>query len=264
MNQKQRKLRIAILACDVPDGIPRQFRNKSRGISEILKMRLLEIARYQKVNADLTVLTFSIPKRPNEFPDPHDFQAIVVSGSMADISFKYLLKSPWMKNLQSYIRDMHDEVPTLGICFGSQAIGTAYDSHIEDLPVPEEGFIPCVKKKDSTDDPVFYNMPERFLALFSHGQYITPSPGVVLVESDSPSIQAFRIGKQTWGIQFHPDFAPETVRSALIARRWELSRRGLDVAKALARLDIPDDERIDTKPLVNFVKFAAGIPPDQP
>ena len=251
-----KRLRIAILACDVPDGIPRQFRGKNRGISEILRMRLLEFSK--KLDITLHLRTFSLPKRHYDFPDPNDFQAIAVSGSMADISVRYLLETPWMKNLQSFIRDLRDEVPTIGICFGSQAIGTAYDSHLEDLPVPEEGFIPCTKTSKGREDALHHDLPDRFFALFTHGQYITPAPGSLLVESDSPSVQAFRVGKMTWGIQFHPDFAPETVRSALIARRWELKHQGLDVEKALKRLDIPDEERHDTKPLLNFLKFAAS------
>ena len=252
-----KRLRLAVLACDLPDGIPRQFRGKNRGISRILRMRLHEVSNMLKV--DLMALTFKIPKNQNNFPDPADFNAVVVSGSMSDISNQHLLETMWMKNLLSFIRDAHNEIPMLGICFGHQAIARAFGSHLEDLSFPEEGFYPVSLTREARQDPLFSDTPERFMALFSHSQYITPSPGVTLVTGDSPSVQAFRVGKMTWGMQFHPDFAPETVRSALLARRKELEGRSLDVDKALQRLAIPDEKRDDTKPLVNFIRLSAGL-----
>jgi GMP synthase (glutamine-hydrolysing) len=252
---------MAIVACDKPDKIPRYFQGKDREISEILRMRLYEFAKHvdlaeeSNVRLRLTVMKYSLPKKDYEFPDQRHYDAIIVSGSMADISSRHIDNTPWMKRLINFITDLRDKIPTLGICFGHQAVARAYDSHIEDLPIPEEGFYPLTLTTAARSDPLFYSLPERFQALFSHGQYITPSPGTLLVEGDSPSIQAFRIGKMTWGIQFHPDFSPETVRSAIEARRLELEHRKLDVEKALKRLDIPDEKRHDTKPLANFIKF---------
>jgi GMP synthase-like glutamine amidotransferase len=252
-----KKMRIAVLSTDSPDGVQRDFRGKNRGISKILRMRLHEIAKNQQV--DLRLNTYSLTKKHNLFPDPADFQAIVISGSMSDISNKYLLDTPWMKSLLSFIRDAHEELPMLGICFGHQAIARAFDSHLEDLHVPEEGFYPVSLTTHAKNDPLFIGVPERFMALFSHSQYVpAPPPGVALVMGDSPSVQAFRVGKSTWGMQFHPDFSPGTVRSALLARRKELENR-MDIEKALHRLEIPDEARDDTKPLVNFVKLAAKI-----
>ena len=214
---------------------------------------------WKNLHLNLRVITHQIPKRHYHFPDPTDHDALIVSGSMSDISNKHLMKTSWMKKLLDFIRDAHDELPMLGICFGHQAVARAFDSHLEDLSTPEEGFYPVTLTKHAKSDPLFANLPDRFMALFSHGQYITPSPGVMLVESDSPSVQAFRVGELTWGIQFHPDFAPATVRSALLARRWEIEQRGLDVGKALARLDVPDESRSDTLPLINFLIFVSEL-----
>jgi len=254
------KLRIAILACDIRDNVPRHFRDRCYSISGILHARLHEIAKHLQV--DLKTILYRPPKKQNDFPDLADFQALVISGSMSDISNQYLLQTAWMKCLLDFIRDSHDELPMLGICFGHQAVARAFDSHLEDLRPPEEGFYPLTLTKEAKHDPLFANMPDKFMALFSHSQYITPAPGVALVMGDSPSVQAFRVGRMTWGLQFHPDFAPETVRSSLLARREELEERHLDVDKALQRLDIPDEKRDDIKPLVNFMKLAAGIQPN--
>jgi len=253
------KLRIAVLACDVRDNVPRHFHGRSHSISGILHIRLHEIAKHLQV--DLKAIPYHPPKKQNDFPDLADFQALVISGSMSDISNQHLLKTEWMNRLLDFIRDSHDELPMLGICFGHQAVARAFDSHLEDLRLPEEGFYPLTLTKEAKHDPLFTNMPDKFMALFSHSQYIPalPRDGVRLVMGDSPSVQAFRVGSMTWGLQFHPDFAPETVRSALLARRIELEERHLDVDKALQRLNIPDAERQDIKPLVNFVKLAAGI-----
>jgi len=246
------------LACDVPDKVQRHFNGRNHSISGILRIRLQEIAK--KLQVDLTVIPYRPPKKQNDFPDSSDFQAIVVSGSMSDISNKHLLATTWMKRLLDFIRDVHDELPMLGICFGHQAVARAFDSHLEDLSSPEEGFYPLTLTNEGKKDPLFSKMPDRFLALFSHSQYITPAPGVVLVESDSPSVQAFRIGKMTWGVQFHPDFAPETVRSSILSRRKELEHR-MNIEKALQRIDKADEGRVDTKPLENFVRLSAGLDP---
>ena len=113
-----------------------------------------------------------------------------------------------------------------------------------------------VLSKNNKNDPLFYNVPEKFDALFSHFSYVANIPqATVLVVSqnpENPSVQAFRVGDLTWGIQFHPEYSPEAVADLVQARR-KMIEHMVDVDKTLERLK--KTEREDVVPFDNFVKL---------
>ena len=63
-------------------------------------------------------------------------------------------------------------------------------------------------------DPAFCRLPSPFYGLQWHGAQVrqTASPdGVVLASNEHCAIQALRVGRWAWGVQFHLEVGEDTV-----------------------------------------------------
>jgi GMP synthase-like glutamine amidotransferase len=245
--------RLAVIGCDLKEE-PRYFRGKELTVTDITKLRLKEIS--QMLKFDIEVNTYRPIDNPDNFPKAGEYDGIIIGGSTLDINDRGIRKYPWMGRLLEFITQTHGKIPLLGLCFGHQAIGRAFGSSLETLSIPEEGFIPLRLTEEGKLDPLFKSVPERFDALLSHNSYLADAPqgSVILARGAGPSTQAFRIGESTWGLQFHPEFTPETERRILEANKAKLEHI-IDFEAALKSTERPDEKRDDTKTLSNFVRF---------
>lgn len=107
------------------------------------------------------------------------------------------------------IREMHMEVPILGVCLGHQAIGEVLGgATIERLDVPMHGKIS--KIKNLKNSIIFDNVPEEFEATRYHSLVINGSTlsneFIVTSETDGGVIMSIsHIKYKIHGIQFHPE-----------------------------------------------------------
>jgi GMP synthase (glutamine-hydrolysing) len=248
----RRMRKVAVISVE-PNGQERlSFRGKKRTLRKLLSMRLrdfgLEPAIHRPVNDK------------SDFPKKGKCSGIIIGGSKLDIFDKDLEKYDWMKRLLDFIRQVHGSVPLLGICFGHQAVGRAFGGELKRYGPEvgyEVGYSPVLLMQDALADPLFGRLPQRFNALFSHFSYIanTPAAGTTLAVSanpGNPSIQAFRVGDTTWGVQFHPEYPSEAVRDLLIARRERISVF-VDVDRKIGELESAG--RHDDLVLEKFVSF---------
>jgi len=82
---------------------------------------------------------------------------------------------------------------TLGICLGAQLIASALGAAVTKNPQTEIGFFPVTLDK-------------TFLTFHWHGDTFAPPEGAThLGSSEACRNQAFRIGRTTLGLQFHPE-----------------------------------------------------------
>ena len=58
---------------------------------------------------------------------------------------------------------------------------------------------------EAGDDPVLAALPPRFEAFQWHSYAATPPEGAVTLANSPISVQAYRVGDRTWGIQFHAE-----------------------------------------------------------
>ena len=94
--------------------------------------------------------------------------------------------------------------PVLGICLGSQLLARAYggDNHLG--IAPEFGWVDVSLTEAGRADPVLSQVPQTFPIFQWHSDTFTLPPGSVhLAESPGARSQAFRIGRATYGTQFH-------------------------------------------------------------
>jgi GMP synthase (glutamine-hydrolysing) len=107
------------------------------------------------------------------------------------------------------------EVPTLGVCLGGQLLAVANGGRVEVNPDgPELGSQLIAKRSSAAEDPLFGPMPITPDVLQWHFDAITALPGGAVQLASSPGCdqQAFRLGRLAWGVQFHIETTPETVR----------------------------------------------------
>jgi GMP synthase (glutamine-hydrolysing) len=113
---------------------------------------------------------------------------------------------PWLPREAAWLRTLiEQEVPTLGICLGSELLARATGAWVGRLPVPEIGWGEVEVTHAGAEDPVFSALPSRFPGLlWHHYAHDLPEGGVALAHS-AASLQAFRLGDACWGVQFHPE-----------------------------------------------------------
>jgi GMP synthase (glutamine-hydrolysing) len=105
--------------------------------------------------------------------------------------------------------------PVLGICLGAQIIARAFGGEVFRMPRLEAGYVEMTTTEAAAADPVFAGLSSRFNAFHTHYDSFRNVPGaVVLATGGAAAIQAFRVGKQVYGVQFHPEVTLD------IARDW--------------------------------------------
>lgn len=138
-------------------------------------------------------------------PLPHfvDADALVVFGgeqaATDDLSHPYL---PDLARLMADYTAM--DRPVLGICLGSQLLARAFGAENHLGTAPEFGWVDVALTEAGRSDPVLSAVPDRFPIFQWHSDTFTLPPGALhLAESATAANQAFRIGRATYGTQFH-------------------------------------------------------------
>jgi GMP synthase (glutamine-hydrolysing) len=94
--------------------------------------------------------------------------------------------------------------PVLGICLGSQILARAYGAEIHLGTAPEFGWCNITLTDAGRADPVLGALPDQFPVFQWHSDTFTlPTGALHLARSSTAHHQAFRIGRATYGTQFH-------------------------------------------------------------
>jgi GMP synthase (glutamine-hydrolysing) len=94
--------------------------------------------------------------------------------------------------------------PVLGICLGSQLLARAFGAENRLGIAPEFGWVDVSLTEAGRRDPVMSVLPAEFPIFQWHSDTFTlPQGAVQLARNDSAEVQAFRVGRATYGTQFH-------------------------------------------------------------
>ncbi|WP_209777304.1 type 1 glutamine amidotransferase [Azospirillum agricola] len=103
--------------------------------------------------------------------------------------------------------------PVMGICLGAQLAARAYGARVYRHEVAELGIHGVTLNEAAADDPVLGGLgPELKLAQWHYDTFEFPEGAVPLAHSAACGRQAFRLGRATYGFQFHPEATGEIVR----------------------------------------------------
>jgi len=180
-------------------------------------------------------------------------------------------RAPWLPALRALLRDaLARELPTLGICLGGQLLAVAAGGRIGPNPEgPELGAQLVAKRAAAASDPLFGALPITPDVIQWHQEAITELPpgSALLATSPTCEVQAFRVGRLAWGVQFHIETTPATVRAWAAEDSAVLAE--YDVDTLLARSDVVHADIAETwRPLaaafVRVVREPAAVRPIRP
>lgn len=136
-------------------------------------------------------------------PDAPDADALIVFGgeqsARDDHTHPYL---PALAQLMADYTAM--DRPVLGICLGAQLLARAFgaDNHLG--TAPEFGWTAVSLTAEGQRDPLMAALPSEFPIFEWHSDTFTlPTGAVRLATSAVAATQAYRIGRATYGTQFH-------------------------------------------------------------
>jgi len=143
--------------------------------------------------------------------DPYD--ALVVMGGPMDVFEQD--QYPWLIEEKRAIREWVRErrKPYLGLCLGHQLLADALGGAVGRMATPEVGMMRVETTEAAKSDALFRGLDRTMDCLQWHGCEVTtlPAGGVVLASSPACDVQAFRVGNNSYGLQYHVELTPQTV-----------------------------------------------------
>lgn len=107
------------------------------------------------------------------------------------------------------------DFPVLGICLGSQLIAAAGGARVYGGGAREVGWGEVTLTTDAGVDSLFAGLPSPLPVFQLHGDtFDLPAGAVRLAGNDTYPNQAFRLGQNVYGLQFHLEVTPE------LASQW--------------------------------------------
>jgi GMP synthase-like glutamine amidotransferase len=169
-----------------------------------------------KQNADVHYTRFY---QSSALPDIEALDLIIAMGGPMSVNDE--AEYPWLKMEKRFIREAIGRgVAIVGVCLGAQLIASALGARVYANREKEIGWFPIEAVK--TDAPVF-QFPPKATVFHWHGEtFDLPSGATLLAKSAVCENQAFQVGKNVIGLQFHLETTPETANLIIHHCREEL------------------------------------------
>ena len=119
-------------------------------------------------------------------------------------------KHPWLLDEKELLATLLERrVPLLGVCLGSELLAAAAGGDVRRAAQREIGWYDVRITREGADDSLVGPLAPAFRALEWHSYEAALPPGAVPLAESDICLQAFRIGDQAWGIQFHAEVTAE-------------------------------------------------------
>ena len=177
---------------------------------------------------------------------------------------------PWLRAEKAAIREAvrRRRMPYLGVCLGHQLLAAALGGHVGKSAEPEVGVLEVELTDAGRHDPLFEHIGARFKALQWHSAEVQASPPKAIVLARSPlcAVQAMRVGRHAYGLQYHCELTPATVGDWAVIPAYATALEASCGAGAMPRLQAAaaasmSDFNRDARQLYrNFMQLAATAP----
>ncbi len=137
-------------------------------------------------------------------PDAGQLDALVVLGGPMSVDDE--TEHPWLADEKALVREAVDAgAPVLGVCLGAQLIADALGGNVAPMKTPQIGVFDVETTPAAGEHPLTEAWPARFAPLHWHGDRIVelPDEATLLATSKACQEQAFAIGDEVLGLQFH-------------------------------------------------------------
>ncbi len=153
-----------------------------------------------------------LEKRPLGPVDLAAYSGVVLGGSPFTWSDPATRKSPVQVRVEADLRALLDEVvdrdvPFLGACYGIGMLGTHQGAVVDGRYAEPIGAVTVSLTPAGLDDVLFSVLPGAFEAFVGHKEAARELPAHVVTLASSPGcpVQAFRVGRNVYATQFHPE-----------------------------------------------------------
>jgi len=169
-------------------------------------------------------------REPTAKPSITGYDALIILGGPMNIGQEK--HYPHLETEKQVIVEAHKQgIPVLGICLGAQLIASAFGAEVKPAKEREVGWYQLQPTDSGNKDALIqYFSPSANLFQWHEYTFDLPEQGIHLVEGEGCGNQAFRIGENIYGFQFHLE-----ANLALIKRWLHLPQHqaelGLDKAK---------------------------------
>ena len=182
-------------------------------------------AALQRENrACVTVDVFAGQSVPD---DPGGFAGLIIMGGPMSV-YEHAKYGFIQDELQLITRTLKHNKPILGVCLGSQLLAAALGAKVFPGPGKEIGWHEVSKLPSADGDALFDALPNSFMAMHWHGDIFDPPSGAVpLLRSDLTALQAFRYGKNAYGLLCHLELTYPQIDRMVQEFRTELDQAGV-------------------------------------
>lgn len=135
---------------------------------------------------------------------------------------------PYLPRLARLMRDFGEsDRAVLGICLGSQVLARAWGAENLVGAAPEFGWCEVALTDSGRSDPLMAGLPQNFPIFQWHGDTFTlPDNAVRLASNPAARNQAFRVGRASYGTQFHFEMSRPVIEQ--MSRDWRAAMLQLD------------------------------------
>ncbi|MDP8266860.1 MAG: type 1 glutamine amidotransferase [Candidatus Aceula meridiana] len=150
-----------------------------------------------------------------------DIESVVVLGGPMNVYEEQ--KHPFLADENLFIQKVIEaEIPFMGICLGSQLLAKACDAKVTKAPEKEVGFYDVALTEEGTCDPLFKGLePNLKVFQWHEDAFNIPKQARHLAQSERCHHQAFRVGKNAYGLQFHVEVKRDIIES-WIKEYWKI------------------------------------------
>jgi GMP synthase (glutamine-hydrolysing) len=160
----------------------------------------------------------NLAREPLPHVDLDHWSGILLGGGPWNASDPAESKSPAQVRAERAISRLLDDVvardfPFLGACYGIGTLGL-HQGGVVDRGWPEPvGPLSVEITADGAEDPLFAGVPIAFTAYGGHKESMVrlPDGAVQLATSGACPVQAFRVGRNVYATQFHPELDLEGI-----------------------------------------------------
>lgn len=170
-----------------------------------------QILRFGELSADQLV-RIRLEAAPLPELDLDDYSGVIVGGSPFTGSVPEEHKSDTQLRVEAEISTLLDRIverdmPFLGACYGVGTLGRHQGAIIDGTYSEPVGGVRIHLTEEGKKDPILQGIPEDFEAFVGHKEACRrlPDHAVLLASSSTCPVQMFRIKKNLYGTQFHPE-----------------------------------------------------------
>lgn len=157
-----------------------------------------------------------LERDPLDPVDLAEWSGIILGGGPFNVSDPEASKSATQRRVERELHDLavrvlESDFPFVGACYGIGTLGVHRGGLVDRTHAEPVGCTHITLTEAGREDSLFGVLPESFDAFLGHKEAVTrlPQGAVLLASSPACPVQGFRLGRNVYATQFHPELDVE-------------------------------------------------------